>query len=186
MDGRLFGQYGQKCRHSGVRRVVFLHNTSEQEEANDKMAYNSNNQLVSSIGIPANASMVAADVRGKIDSLISSIKFLHENPENMSFWMSVDVNTAKAALVPIPTYDNMLKLKKNYDSLPKRVKNTMKNNMSENDFQSFQTIIAALTEHATLGIEEQIDVTDDESFQQPSDVESADDASTSYNEEGEE
>lgn len=95
------------------------------------------------IMIPTDTFPAVEVAREEIGQLARSIKSLYESPSHVSFWMSVDVNTAKASLVPVPTYDNMAKMKDHYDSLPKRVRNTMKKNMSEQDFQSFQAIMEA-------------------------------------------
>lgn len=53
------------------------------------------------------------------------------SPDYVTLMMHVNVNTAKAELIPFPDAANLRKLKANFENLPKQVQKVMSNNIPE-------------------------------------------------------
>lgn len=58
--------------------------------------------------------------------------------------MAVDVNTAKADLVPVSTLDNLIRLKEHMDRFPTGVKSTLEKNIPEADMSAVELVWAFL------------------------------------------
>lgn len=99
---------------------------------------------------PVPAELVS--VNQEILHLAESMRKLHESQNHLSFWMAVDINTAKAQLVPVPTLSNIEKMKHNYESLPTNVKDTIRRNTSDNDYDSFEEIMRTFVNTRELTI----------------------------------
>lgn len=79
-------------------------------------------------------------IKNAVEQLKEDIVSLNDSEDHLAFMMAVNVNTAKAELVPIPTLGNMTRLMAHLDQLPEGVQNALKKNISETDKQAMFSI----------------------------------------------
>src|SRR5262245_43376717 len=65
-----------------------------------------------------------------VDKLRTSIIEHVENPEFLTLTMHVNLSTARAELIPIPTEDNMVRFKNHFKELPNAVQEIVKKSIS--------------------------------------------------------
>ncbi len=85
-----------------------------------------------------------------VKKLTDDIVDLHENPNYVSFWMGVNLKTAKADLVPIVTPANMEKLRKNYANLPENIRKVIEDSMPKERIEATRTIWEELNKQKAL------------------------------------
>ncbi len=85
-----------------------------------------------------------------VKMLSGDVAKLHQDPDYVSFWMGVNVKTAKADLVPIVTPVNMEKLRKNYDNLPENIRKVIEDSMPKERIEASRTIWAWLDKQKAL------------------------------------
>lgn len=83
---------------------------------------------------------VPEPVKVAVEQLKDDLISLSDSKEHVAFLMAVNVNTAQAELVPIPTLANMLKLKENLERFPDGVKAALKKNISDEDMKAVESI----------------------------------------------
>jgi gas vesicle protein len=80
--------------------------------------------------------MVHVAVRHAFEQLRDDIIRINEDPSYVTLLMAVNTRTAKAELIPIPTIDNMTRIKDNLDQFPEAVQNAIKKNIPEADMKA--------------------------------------------------
>lgn len=79
-------------------------------------------------------------VKVAVEQLKDDLISLNDSKDHVAFLMAVNVNTAKAELVPIPTLANMVKLKEHLEQFPDGVKSALKKNISDEDMMAVESI----------------------------------------------
>ncbi len=85
-----------------------------------------------------------------VKTLTDDIIELHEDPNYVSFWMGVNLKTAKADLVPIVTPANMEKLRKGYANLPENIRKVIEDSMPKERIEATRTIWESLNKQKAL------------------------------------
>ncbi len=85
-----------------------------------------------------------------VERLVDDIVELHKNPDYVSFWMGVNLKTAKADLVPLVTPLNMEKLMKHYNELPENVRMAIEGSMPKERIEAMHTIWDVLGKQKSL------------------------------------
>jgi len=75
---------------------------------------------------------------------------IRDDPNKVSFLMGVDTKTGVGVMVPIPTKENMEKLKENFDKLPPNIQKTIENTMPKGSKEAMQDIWKALDEAKSI------------------------------------
>lgn len=94
---------------------------------------------------------VPDSVKHAFEQLRDDIITVNERPNYVTLLMAVNTKTARADLIPLPTLDNMTKLKNSLDQFPEAVQNAIKKNIPEADMKASQEI------WEYLGIMKQVD-----------------------------
>ncbi len=85
-----------------------------------------------------------------LKKMVEDVAELHENPDYVSFWMGVNLKTAKADLVPIATPANMEKLRKYYANLPENIRKVIEASMPKERNDAMHTIWDELNKQKAL------------------------------------
>ena len=79
-------------------------------------------------------------IRQAFIQLRDDIFALDSKPNFVTLVMAINVDTAKADLIPIPTLDNMIKLQEHLEKFPEAVQTAIKKNIPEKDMQASKEI----------------------------------------------
>lgn len=93
--------------------------------------------LLASVALKAK---VPDSVKAAVEQLKNDLMSLNDSKDHVAFLMAVNVNTAKAELVPLPTLANMVKLKEHLEQFPDGVKSALKKNTSDEDMKAVESI----------------------------------------------
>lgn len=79
-------------------------------------------------------------VRNATEKLTEGIMQRFASPDYVTLAMHVNLQTAKADLIPIPHTGNLLKLKDNFDRLPTKVQDVLKKNIPQEQMKAVEEI----------------------------------------------
>ena len=98
--------------------------------------------------VPA-ASKELEPVRKAVYKLQEGIAVRFDSPDYVTLAMHVNLNTAKADLIPVPSPENIRKLKENFSRLPTKVQDVVRKNIPEEQKKAFEEIYAYLEKQPT-------------------------------------
>lgn len=90
-------------------------------------------------------------VKDAIKALTDGIVKRFNSPDYVTLAMHVNVNTAKADLIPIPHPNNIMKLQEHFPNLPKKVQDVIKKNTPEPESKALEEIYDHLEKTFKLG-----------------------------------
>lgn len=79
-----------------------------------------------------------------IRRLVVDIKALHDSDDHIGLYMAVNTQTGKADIIPIPTKENIEKLRSRLDTLPAKIQQAIRKNIPEEDWKATELIWAVL------------------------------------------
>lgn len=114
----------------------------EEEDEDSAQDDQSSTQVKTMVTAPQ--SSIPDSIKPAVSRLTDDIMTLGESKEHVTFLMAVNINTAKADLVPIPTIENMARLKEHLERFPESVKAALKDNIPNEDMEAAESIWALL------------------------------------------
>jgi hypothetical protein len=79
-------------------------------------------------------------VRNAAEKLREGIVQRFASPDYVTLAMHINVQTAKADLIPIPYAENLKKLRDNFDKLPTKVQDVIKRNIPQEQMKAVEEI----------------------------------------------
>ncbi|MGI0014927.1 MAG: hypothetical protein ACREBU_16020 [Nitrososphaera sp.] len=80
------------------------------------------------------------EVKSAVQKLKEDIMAKTNSEDYVTLTMHVNLDSAKADLIPVPTKDNLDRMKHQFLSLPKKVQEVIKNSIPPEDMQAVETV----------------------------------------------
>src|SRR6059036_2015194 len=128
----------QKLKH--FTGVLFLSNEITSVDAD---SWQTNRVIATISGIPEAVRYAAEQIRDDMEAL-------HNDEKHIAFLMAVDCQSGKAKLLPIPTLENVTKLKEQVGKLPEGIQDAILNNIPKKASEAIDAIWAYLKDSEEL------------------------------------
>jgi hypothetical protein len=115
--------------------VVYL----VSEELDESVYPEQNGVMVSLSGIPG-------PVVGAVEELRNHMEALHNDEKFVVFVMGVNIDNGRATIVPIPTIQNVRKMKEQVGQLPDGIQDAIIKNVPEQDMKAIDEIWSYLSQ----------------------------------------